>query len=160
MKKMQNQLKTIIHNLEECFDGKPWYGIPVMEKLNAIPWQIVNDKVYGDKSIAVLVQHITNWRIFILKKLEGDLKFNIVIDGENDWDEVNIKSQEEWDFLKQKLQNTQDNLIQKLSQGTDELLKKQVPGKEYNFGPILTSIAQHDIYHLGQIAMLNSMKQS
>lgn len=157
---MRNQLETIIHNLKECFDGKPWYGISVMEKLNAVPWQLVNDKIYGMKTIAILVQHIINWRIFVLKKLEGDLKFDIVIDGENDWDEIHIKSQEEWDFLKQKLLNTQDSLIQKLSQETDELLNKQVPGKDYNFGPILTSIAQHDIYHLGQIAMLNSLKQS
>jgi len=157
---MRSQLETIIQNLEASFDGKPWYGIAVMEKLNAIPWQIVNDAQYGAKTIAVLVQHIINWRIFVLKKLEGDLEFNIVIDAENDWDEVHINSLEEWNSLKQKLQNTQDSLIQKLSQETDELLNKQVPGKDYKFGPILTSIAQHDIYHLGQIAMLNSMKQS
>jgi len=55
-----------------------------MEKLNAVSWQIVNEKMYGVKSIAVLVQHITNRRIFVLKKLEGDVIYNIVIDGEND----------------------------------------------------------------------------
>ncbi len=156
---MRTQLEIIVNNLKDSFDGKPWYGLSVMEKLNAVPWQIVNDKVYGEKSIAILVHHIMNWRIFVLKKLEGDLQFNIVIDGKNDWDAVHIKSPEEWNFLKQKLQSTQDNLIQKLSQETDELLNKQVPGKDYFFGPILISIAQHDIYHLGQIAMLNSMKQ-
>jgi len=157
---MAKELDVIIQNLKECFDGKPWYGIPVMEKLNAIPWQVVNNKVYGGKSIAILVKHIMNWRIFVIKKLEGDLQFNIIIDGENDWDEVHVKSQEEWNLLKQNLQNTQDDLIEKLSKETDELLEKQVPGKEYKFGPILTSVAQHDIYHLGQIAMLNSMAGS
>ncbi|MFS4493257.1 DinB family protein [Maribacter sp. 2308TA10-17] len=156
---MRTQLEIIVQNLKDSFDGKPWYGISVMEKLNEIPWRIVNDKVYGEKSIAILVQHIMNWRIFVLKKLEGDLEFNIIIDGENDWDEVHVKSPEEWNFLKQKLQSTQDSLIQKLSQETDELLNKEVPGKDYLFGPILISIAQHDIYHLGQIAMLNSMKK-
>lgn len=156
---MRCQLETVIHNLKESFDGKPWYGISVMKKLNAVPWQSVNEKVYGEKTIAILVQHITNWRIFVLSKLEGDLTFDIVIDGINDWDDVHIKSQEEWNFLKQKLQNSQDSLIQRLSQETDELLIKKVPGKDYMFGPILTSISQHDIYHLGQIAMLNSMQK-
>lgn len=157
---MCSQLETIIESLQDSFDGNPWYGVSVMEKLNVIPWEIVNEKTYGSKTIAILVQHIINWRIFVIKKLESDLDFNIVIDGENDWDGVHIESHKEWDLLKKKLQETQDNLIRKLSQKTDEILDKQVPGKDYKFGPILTSIAQHDIYHLGQIAMLNSMKQS
>lgn len=157
---MKNQLEIIIHNLQECFDGKPWYGIPVMEKLNAIPWQIVNDQTYGSKSIAVLVQHIMNWRIFVLKKLEGDEKYNIVIDGENDWDEIRIKSQEDWGTLKTKLEHTQADLIKALTNQSDELLEQKVPGKTYTFGPILTSISQHDVYHLGQIAMLNAMHKS
>lgn len=157
---MRTKLESIISNLKESFDGKPWYGIPLMEKLNQIPWEVVNEKTYGSKTIAVLVQHIINWRVFVLKKLEGDLLFDIVIDGENDWETVAIRSQEEWNLLKQKLQNSQDSLIQKLAQETDEILQKKVIGKAYTFGPILRSIAQHDIYHLGQIAMLNAMHKS
>lgn len=157
---MRTKLESIISDLKESFDGKPWYGISVMEKLNQIPWEVVNEKTYGSKTIAVLVQHIINWRVFVLKKLEGDLLFDIVIDGENDWEAVTIQSQEEWIFLKQKLQDSQDSLIQKLAHETDEILQKKVIGKEYTFGPILTSIAQHDIYHLGQIAMLNAMHKS
>ena len=154
---MTKEISIIIHNLKESFNGTPWYGISIMAKLEAISWEIVNKETYGSKTIAVLVQHIINWRIFILKKLEGDLNYDIIIDGENDWDKVRIENREEWDFLKQKLQNTQDSLIDRLSQESDELLQKRVPGKAYPFGPILTSIAQHDIYHLGQIAMLNAM---
>ena len=73
---------------------------------------------------------------------------------------MHIANREEWNFLKEKLQNTQDSLLHRLSQESDELLEKIVPGKDYTFGPILTSIAQHDIYHLGQIAMLNAMHKS
>ena len=157
---MAEQLKSIISNLEDCFDGKPWYGDSVMKKLNQINWEIVNEKIYGNKTIAVLLKHMINWRVFVLKKLEGDVVFNIVIDGENDWDEVHIANQEEWNALLQDLRTTQQNLLQNLALETDGLLNQKVPGKEYTFGPILTSIAQHDIYHLGQIAMLNSISKN
>lgn len=157
---MQNELEVIIQNLKECFDGKPWYGISVLEKLKAVQWQIVNDQTYNSKSIAVLVRHIINWRIFVLKKLGGDVNYNIIIDGENDWDEVHINSLEEWLTLINSLQTTQNQLLQSLSRYSDELLQQKVPGKDYTFGPILTSILQHDVYHLGQIAMLNSMHQA
>lgn len=155
-----DQLTVIIENLKASFDGKPWYGMPVMEKLDQIPWEIVNEETYGTKTIAVLVQHIINWRIFVIRKLEGDAVYNIVIDGENDWDQVTIADSDEWNSLKQQLQQTQTTLIQRLSEETDDLLTSKVPGKEYTFGPILISIAQHDIYHLGQIAMLNAMHKS
>jgi len=154
------QLEHIIHNLKESFDGKPWYGISMMEKLNAIPWEIVNDEKYESKSIAVLVQHIINWRIFLLKKLEGDTYYDLKIDSPEDWTETYIKTADQWEVLKAKLVESQENLLEKLSRATSELLEKQVPGKKYTFLPILTSISQHDIYHLGQIAMLNSMNRN
>ncbi len=156
---MANQLTAIISNLEVCFEGKPWYGTSIKEKLDEIPWEVVNQELYGSKTIAILVKHIINWRVFVLKKLEGDLNFNIVIDGKNDWTSVQISNENEWLDLKHELVKNQQDLIQKLSKETDELLTKKVPGKQYTFGPILTSIAQHDIYHLGQIAMLNAISE-
>lgn len=157
---MTNQFEHIINNLKECFDGKPWYGISMMEKLDTISWEIVNDEKYESKSIAVLVQHIINWRIFLLRKLDGDADYDLKIDGPTDWTEVHINNQEEWKELKQELLQAQTELLDKLSEASEELLEKPVPGKNYTFLPILTSISQHDIYHLGQIAMLNAMHGS
>ncbi|QCX01297.1 DinB family protein [Aggregatimonas sangjinii] len=157
---MKSELKIIIENLVECFDGEPWYGISVMEKLNAVPWQKVNEKRYGAKSIAVLVQHIINWRIFCLRKLQGDLDYDLIIDGPTDWSDVHIASEGEWEALKSTLVETQTEILAMLRKTDDSLLTEQVPGKKYTFNVILTSIAQHDIYHLGQIAMLNSKEGS
>lgn len=157
---MATELDHIIHNLEECFDGKPWYGISMMEKLDTISWEIVNEENYGSKSIAVLVRHIINWRIFLLKKLEGDAAYDLKIDSPEDWTAVRISSQLEWNELKIRLRETQITLLEKLSEATSALLERQVPGKDYTFLPILTSISQHDIYHLGQIAMLHTMQRS
>lgn len=157
---MASEIEHIIYNLKETFNGKPWYGISVMKKLDAIPWAIVNDQKYGAKSIAVLVQHIINWRIFLLKKLDGDTEYDLKIDSPTDWTAIHINNEQEWEELKKMLAQTQRELLEKLSNETEELLQKQVPGKDYTFLPILTSISQHDIYHLGQIAMLNAMHES
>jgi uncharacterized damage-inducible protein DinB len=157
---MKNKLDYIIADLKECFEGKPWYGISVMKKLETVDWHCVNDQMYGSKTIAVLVQHIINWRIFVIKKLQGDADYDIIIDELNDWTQVHVNSEQEWNSLKQEIRNTQKELLALLANGTDELLDKKVPGKTYTFGPILRSIAQHDLYHLGQIAMLNAQAKS
>ncbi len=156
---MNPQLSYILADLKECFDGKPWYGDSVMKKLDAVDWQCVNDQNYGSKTIAILVQHIINWRIFVLKKLQGDAVYDIIIDELNDWTEGYVNNEQEWNLMKQEIRNTQKELLEFLENCTDELLDETVPGKKYTFGPILQSIAQHDIYHLGQIAMLNAKSQ-
>ncbi len=158
---MSNQkIKTIVHDLKECFDGRPWYGDSLMGKLDSLDWKHVNERRYGTKSIAVLVRHILNWRVFVLKKLEGDLDYDLIIDGPNDWTEVNITTNEEWEGLKSELKRTQEAILHILSNRSDDLLEEKVPGKKYTFGNVLPSIAQHDIYHLGQIAMLYTMGKS
>ncbi|MBT8299880.1 MAG: DinB family protein [Maribacter sp.] len=154
------KLEYIINDLKVCFDGKPWYGDSVMKKLDAVDWQCVNDQDYSNKSIAVLLQHMINWRIFVIKKLQGDAAYDIIIDELNDWTRVQIKNEQEWHLLKQAIRNTQKELLDLLANSTDEILDKKVPGKKYTFGPILQSVAQHDIYHLGQIAMLNAKSKS
>ncbi|MBD0850102.1 DinB family protein [Maribacter arenosus] len=153
---MIGKLEYIINDLKTCFDGKPWYGDSVMKKLNAVDWHMVNDEIYGDKSIAVLLQHIINWRIFVIKKLQGDTQYDIIIDELNDWGKVTIQNEQEWELLKQRIRQTQNEILDLLANSSEDLLDKNVPGKKYSFGAILPSIAQHDIYHLGQIALLAS----
>ena len=153
---MQKKLGYIINDLKECFEGKPWYGDSVMKKLESIDWRIVNDQVYGDKTIAVLLQHIINWRIFVIKKLQGDAIYDIVIDELNDWTPRQVNNEQEWQTILQEIRDTQNEILTHLANHDDNLLDEVVPGKKYTFGPILQSVSQHDIYHLGQIAMLNS----
>ena len=153
---MARKLEFIINDIKECFDGKPWYGDSVMKKLEAIDWRIVNNQVYGDKTIAILLQHIINWRIFVIKKLQGDAFYDIIIDTLNDWTPQQVNNEQEWQLMLLKIRDTQKEILELLANRSDDLLDELVPGKKYTFGPILQSVSQHDIYHLGQIAMLNS----
>ena len=156
---MATELEYILHNIKESFDGKPWYGVSLIEKLKEIPWKIENDNKYQSKSIAVLVQHIINWRIFLLRKLAGDEDYDLIIDSKEDWTLIHINNQQEWESLIHRLRQTQSELIEKLSKANEALLEKLVPSKKYTFFPVLNSISQHDIYHLGQISMLVSMNK-
>jgi uncharacterized damage-inducible protein DinB len=149
-------LANLLSNLKESFDGMPWYGDSVLKKLNTIDWEIVNDKRYGAKSIAGLLGHMISWRVFVIKKLQGDQAFSIQIDGSVDWPEIRIANVKEWDDLLKKLMETQDTLLRILTQQTEELLARKVPGENFRFGFLLDGIIQHDLYHLGQIALLNA----
>lgn len=152
------RIKALLSNIQESFDGSPWYGISVMEKLNGFDWNFVNlIPQNGKKSVVQLLAHIINWRVFVLKKLQGDTDFDIEMNSEADWPKIVIKNEEEWNKLQTELQRTQTELLKFLDGCEDGWLETKVPGKDYNFHYLLKGISQHDTYHLGQIGLLYGM---
>lgn len=154
----QNRLKKLIGILKESFDGYPWYGVSVMEKLEGIDWRNANTiPENGKKSIAHIVRHMISWRLLGVRKLLGDADFNIVLNSEFDWPDVQVDTEKKWIALISELQETQENLIRLLSSREDSFLDTKVPGKEEDFEFLLYGISEHDIYHLGQIGLLYSL---
>ncbi len=104
---MRHKLNYIIEELSTVFNGKPWYGNAVLKILNDIDWRIVNDTKYTDKSIAVLLKHMVNWRVFVIKKLQGNETYDIIIDEANDWTKLSVHNEEEWLQLLKEIVNSQ-----------------------------------------------------
>ncbi|WP_198440146.1 DinB family protein [Pareuzebyella sediminis] len=144
--------------LNNAFKGEPWYGISVVKKLETIDWKVVGTPPEGySKSIAVMVKHMVNWRVFVLNKLRGEPDFDIEIDSDQDWPLIKIANESEWDGLIMELRTTQKELVAILRQINDDFLKRKVPGRKYNFEYLVKGIIEHDIYHLGQIAIIHAI---
>ena len=128
-----------------------------MTKLNGIDFQVVNFvPVYSTNSIARIVQHMINWRIFAIEKLKGNSAFDIQLNSKQDWTDIIIRNQPDWDKLLIRLSNTHTEIVNILSQNNDEkFLKNITPGREYDFQYLVDGIIQHDIYHLGQIGIIH-----
>lgn len=153
----QLHMEQLIAQLQNAFNGSPWYGDAILQRLTAIDYRKVNTSLAASNSIAMLVKHIVNWRIFVLKKLAGDIEFDIVLNDINDWTAISIQSEKEWVDLIAELQTTQDNIIKLLRKKDDAFLKTTVPNRTYTFEHMIEGIIQHDIYHLGQIGLLDRL---
>jgi len=150
----------LIFDFNDVLDGKPWYGDAVMKKLININPEVANmQPLPSFNSIAKIVQHMINWRIFTIKKMQGDEAFDIRQDDENDWIEVHISSQEDWDLLVHKLWATQLEIIELISSKSEIFFDEKVSGRDYNFSFLLSGIVQHDVYHLGQIALIKKWSE-
>ena len=104
-----------------------------------------------------MVKHMVNWRIFVLNQLRGEPDFDIEIDSDQDWPLIKIANESEWDDLIMELRTTQKELVAILRQINDDFLKRKVPGRKYNFEYLVKGIIEHDIYHLGQIAIIHAI---
>ncbi|MDX1543252.1 MAG: DinB family protein [Christiangramia sp.] len=155
MKKRTNKL---IRSLSEIFEGEPWYGQSVMRKLENVPHKIgYKTCIPESHTVAEIVGHLIAWKTFAIEKLQSNWSYRIDIDSQRDWPVVEVNSAEEWEALKAKLVAAQGRIYELLSeQPDDSFLDERVQGKGYNFEYLIRGIIQHDIYHLGQIGLIES----
>ncbi|TRO67240.1 DinB family protein [Christiangramia sabulilitoris] len=155
MKKMTNE---IIRAMSETFEGQPWYGDSVMRKLENVPYVIgYKTCIPESHSVAQIVGHLIAWKKFAAKKMSGCKDCHLEKDSEEDWPNIDVHSREEWEELKRELVAAQSSIYEILNeQEDDSFLQKKVDGKDYDFGALLKGLIQHDIYHLGQIGLIES----
>lgn len=155
---MKERINELIRSLSEIFEGEPWYGQSVMRKLENVPYKIgYKTCVPESHNAAEIIAHLIAWKTFALQKMRSNNGFNIEVDSDKDWPVTEVNSPEEWEALKRKLVVTQSEIYEFLEeQANDSFLDKMVNGKNYNFEYLIKGIIQHDIYHLGQIGLIES----
>ena len=141
------ETQKIISLLKNSFDGPAWHGPAVMEVLTTVSPKIVTKKISASHSIIELVMHMTAWRNFVTKRLQGDNKFEVS-------EQENFPKGTDWPRALKALQHSQDELVKAIDQFPEEKLTAIVPTRTYNFYTMLYGITQHDIYHTGQIVLL------
>jgi uncharacterized damage-inducible protein DinB len=153
-----NSVERLVFNAQHVFNGKPWYGISVMEKIRSIDYKIVNDKPIGTShSIAEIIGHMIKWKSFAIEKLYDNEAFDIKIDSEGDWPGIVIKNESNWQNLLIKLKEKQDALIATFKNKNSKDLNHKAKGRTYDLHTLSEGIIQHDIYHLGQITILHKI---
>jgi uncharacterized damage-inducible protein DinB len=97
--------------------------------------------------------HMTAWRIFVIKKLEGDQEYKVA-------EEMNFPSSNNWSEALQALDDSQAALLQALESFDNARLYEIVRHSSYNYSyyTLLHGLIHHDLYHAGQIAL--TRKQS
>jgi uncharacterized damage-inducible protein DinB len=139
--------------LNAAFHGGAWHGPSVLENLKDIRPREAGNRQKNIHTIAELVYHITSWRIFALKKIQGDVEFVIKTEKQN-WGNILEVDEFEWETLQMELTLSHDELMLGLAEKDDNFLLEIVPGAEYDFYTLLHGIIHHDLYHNGQIGIL------
>ncbi len=155
---MKKSINEFIRKYEKVYSGGPWYGDPITKIMKEIYPQAAFIKA-GDKThtIAELTAHIIGWREFALSRLEGNNYFKISQKETFNWKRFDKNEKTAWKSLLKELDKNQKKIISILGKKNDEFLDMPVPGRKYKMKFLIEGIIQHDIYHLGQIAMLKKL---
>jgi uncharacterized damage-inducible protein DinB len=154
---MTEEIKRIYQNISNIYDGKPWYGDHVCSYLSGVSAGMATRRPEKlNHSIAEIVCHMTAWRYFAIEKLKDNAAYE-VWDTELNWKKIVSLTEEEWQGVGDNLLESQTQLLAQIEQMPESKLSAQVEGRTYNFRLLLQGIAQHDIYHAGQISMIRKL---
>jgi uncharacterized damage-inducible protein DinB len=142
----------IADQLRRAFCGSAWHGPALLELLEDIDAATAAAKPLPNvHSIWELVLHVAVWDHAALRRLDGE-KWQPT--GRANFPLVTKPSAAEWRNSVAATKRTHDTLVQTVAALPDSRLRDRVPGKRYDFYHMLQGIAQHELYHAGQIAIL------
>lgn len=149
---MQSEIQHILSLLKSTFEKNAWYGPSVKEVLSDITPDLAAHRMNNTHTIIELVAHMTAWRIFTVKKLEGDVDYKVS-------KELNFPTPLNWETALSGLNESQAKLIGAIQQFDSSLLHHPVPNSSYayTFFTLLHGIIQHDIYHAAQIRLIKKL---
>ncbi len=143
----------IAEQLRREFEGDAWHGPAVLELLldvdAAMAAALLLPNVHG---IWELLLHVEVWDAVALRRLDGE-KFQP--EGTANFPLVpKLASEAAWHKAVARAKRTHDRLVKTVAGLPESRLRDRVPGKKYDFYFMLHGIAQHELYHAGQIAIL------
>ncbi len=148
----------IADQLRRAFEGDAWHGPALLELLQDVEAATAAAKpLPGVHSIWELVLHIAVWEAAACRRLrgekwqpEGTANFPLV---------PQRATQTAWRKAVAQAKRTHDVLVKMVAALPESRLRDRVPGKRYDFYFMLHGVAQHELYHAGQIAILKKAQR-
>jgi uncharacterized damage-inducible protein DinB len=154
----QSEAFRIADQLLRAFDGEAWHGDSLFEILEGVTaGQAAAHPIKGVHSIWELVLHIAAWDDAVLRRFAG---VAVELSDAENFPPVNDTGEAAWHAALARARRTHHDLIAAVNELPDSRLYEMVPGKEgahHTFYYMLHGVAQHELYHAGQIALLKKM---
>jgi len=150
--KRTSEAANIADQLKRAFDGSAWHGPALLEILADVDAAAAAARPIANvHSIWELVLHIAVWDRSGLVRLGGE---GYQPSGDDNFPPVAKTSEAAWRKAVTDVKKTHEKLVRTVNALPDARLWDRVPGKRYDFYHLLHGIAQHELYHAGQIAVL------
>lgn len=147
-----SEAKFIADQLHRAYYGTAWHGPALMQLLKDVNARTAAAKPEGNvHSIWELLLHIAAWDGAVQRRLGGEKS---QLKATQNFPRIADPTEAAWRTAVSDAKRTHDTLVRTVSGLSDKRLRDSVPGKRYNFHHMLHGLAQHELYHAGQIAIL------
>jgi len=157
MTNQKSESTLIADQLRRAFDGDAWHGPALLELLQGVDAATAAAKPMRDvHSIWELLLHVAAWDGAALRRLAGA---KTQLTGTANFPVVPRPTEASWRKAIAHAKRTHELLVKTVASLPESRLRERVPGKKYDFYHLLHGVAQHELYHAGQIAILKKARR-
>jgi uncharacterized damage-inducible protein DinB len=158
MSSVSSESTLVAEQLRRAFEGDAWHGPAVLELLQDVDAATAAAKPLPNvHSIWELVLHVAAWDGAACRRLGGE---KVQLTGVANFPIVPKPTEAAWRKAVAQAKRTHGVLVKTVAALPGTRLRERVPGKKYDFYFMLHGVAQHELYHAGQIAILKKAQGS
>jgi len=147
-----SQTALIAEQLRRAFEGDAWHGPALLELLEDVDAARAAARPLPDThSIWELVMHVAAWDEAAFRRIGGK---TVQLTGVANFPVVPKPTEAAWRKAVAQAKRAHAVLVKTVKALPESRLREPVPGKKYDFYFMLHGVAQHELYHAGQIAIL------
>ena len=152
-----NEADILIEQIRSTYSGDAWHGGNIVDTLKDIDYIEARNRVIDEgHTIWELVDHMAVWlevptKIILEKRDYHDLPYEI------NWKPMG-NTQDDWENTVKRLERAIDNITSVIADTPVEIFDEKVLDLKFTFRTLLNGALYHNIYHLGQIALLKKKR--
>jgi uncharacterized damage-inducible protein DinB len=147
-----SEIARILDQFDRAYRGEAWHGPSLRALLDGVTAQdAAKHPVQGAHSIWELVNHLAAWHQIVRRELAGEA---VEVTPEMDWPPVWEVSEVAWRRALDVLDESRKRLRTDAEKLKEAQLNETPASQKYSRYVMLHGLVQHDLYHAGQIAIL------
>ena len=145
-------------NLETVLSGDAWYGTPIYTIIEQVSFEAAYEKPRGSvHNIAEIVLHMLAWTEEVLDRMNG---MTAGLPSSGDWPETDKPDEQKWQTYVNDLKLVNVNLLSVIENFPEENWNDPINDARESesaicYKKLINGFIQHQVYHAGQIALLN-----
>jgi hypothetical protein len=153
------QLQLLLQILDESYGRKAWHGPTLRGSIRGLSaveaaWRPRPDR----HSIAEIVVHSAYWKYAVRRRLRDEKRGSFPLKGSNWFALPSSLSQSNWKDFGAFLDDEHGALREAIASFPPERIDEIPKGGKVRFMTLIHGIAQHDVYHAGQIQLLKRLQ--
>jgi len=141
--------------IRRAFESEAWHGDALLRLLRGVDAKTAAKRpIKSAHSIWELVLHIAAWDNAVIRRTRGEI---VRVPAAQNFPRVKDTSEAAWRETLAHAKRTHRELVKAVAAFPDSRLGEQVAGKSqkhHDFYYMFSGVAQHELYHAGQIALL------
>ena len=154
---METISTKLINELEKVLSGQPWYGSPIYNILDEVTFESAYERQGHAHTIAEIILHMVSWTEEVIDRL-NEKPASLPVSG--NWPHPGDPDEQKWKMWIEDLKLVNVNLVKTISDFPEDKWDEPIIDERHGepvttYKELVYGFIQHQIYHAGQVAILN-----